>query len=246
MSDIKNRRRQRHKNDKVWFGVAVVVAGLFIMLRRFNVLDFQFNFHTMWPWILVSIGLLVGVKNQFRGHAWWIMILIGTLHLIKPFTILGVSTTALLLPAGLILLGLFIIFGKKKKNKGKWGNCEPTATITSDNDNINIDVTFGAHKEIITSKNFRGGRASATFGGIELNFINAATTEKNIELHLSASFGGIELSVPSHWEIKNEIATTLGSVEDKRFVHTNPIDEEQVTLTLKGSCTFGGVEIKSY
>lgn len=243
MNELRNSRRQRQKNDKAWFGLAVVTIGIIILLKRFDL--FYFDFKTMWPWLLVGIGLLVGVKNKFRNNAWWIMVLIGTLHLIEPFTIFGVNTSALLLPAGLILLGLVIIFGKNRKKKN-WGECKSTATVTNDNDNINIDVTFGAHKEVVTSKNFKGGRASATFGGIELNFINTATTEKIIELHLSASFGGIELSVPSHWEIKNEITTTLGSVEDKRFVHTNPNEEEQTTLILKGSCTFGGIEIKSY
>ena len=243
MNELRNRRRQKHKNDKIWFGLAVVIAGVVIMLKRFDM--FYFEIRTMWPWLLIVLGLLIGVKNKFRNHAWWIMILIGSLHLIQPFTIMGVSTTALLLPAGLILLGLVIIFGKKKKNS-KWGDCKPTATVTNDEDNINIDVTFGAHKEVVTSKNFKGGRASATFGGIELNFINTATTEKTIELNLSASFGGIELTVPSHWQIKNEITTTLGSVEDKRFVHTNPNEDEEVMLILRGSCTFGGVEIKSY
>ena len=57
----------------------------------------------------------------------------------------------------------------------------------------------------------------------------------------------MELIVPSHWEIQNEIETTLGNVEDHRAIRTGTSStEERKVLILRGSCSFGSVEIKSY
>jgi hypothetical protein len=107
-------------------------------------------------------------------------------------------------------------------------------------------VTFGGHKEVVTSKDFKGGSISTTFGGAEVNLMNADSTDKTISLNMKVAFGGVELVVPSHWQVKNEISNTLGSVEDNRNIYTHGGGEEQTTLVLTGSCSFGSIEIKSY
>lgn len=231
--------------DKKGFGFVLLLVGLFLMLRKFDLL--YFNWHDVWPWILIGIGLAIGIKNRFQNNASWILIIIGSIHLIPVFTIFGVSSTALAIPAALILLGIVIIFRPSKKKL--WDkNCERNIkTVTNGDSTLNIDVTFGGHKEIITSKNFKGGTVSTTFGGSEINLMNADTTDELINLNLRVSFGGVELIVPSHWEIKNEISSTLGSVEDNRTVYTNSgSDDKKNTLVLTGSCSFGSIEIKSY
>jgi hypothetical protein len=66
-------------------------------------------------------------------------------------------------------------------------------------------------------------------------------------LNVKVSFGGVELVVPSHWELQNEIETTFGSVEDHRSIRTpQSSGEEKKVLILRGNCSFGSVEIKSY
>ncbi|MBZ0098635.1 MAG: cell wall-active antibiotics response protein, partial [Taibaiella sp.] len=119
-------------------------------------------------------------------------------------------------------------------------------TVANGDSVLNVDVTFGGHKEIVTSKDFKGGNVSTTFGGAEINLMNADSTDKTITLNMRVSFGGIELIVPSHWLIKNEISNTLGSVEDNRNIYTQGGSEEKITLVLTGSCSFGSIEIKSY
>ena len=109
----KMRHRRDQGGDKKWFGVALLLIGVFILLRKFDV--FYFSFHSMWPWILIFIGAMIGAKSRFRNHAWWILILIGTAHLIPVFTIFGVTSKALLLPLVMIGLGLMFIFRPSKK-----------------------------------------------------------------------------------------------------------------------------------
>jgi hypothetical protein len=108
-------------------------------------------------------------------------------------------------------------------------------------------VTFGGRKEIVTSKDFRGGNISATFAGCEVNMIQADSTTQPMVINLKVSFGGVEIIVPSHWELQNEIEPTFGSVEDHRSIRTPAsASEEKKVLVLRGSCNFGSIEIKSY
>lgn len=237
-------RRPRNKGDKKWFGFALLAVGLFILLRRFDL--FFFEWHTMWPWILIVIGTAIGVKSKFRNNASWVLILIGVFHLVPVFTIFGVTSTALALPGLLIAIGLLIIFNPSKKKFGSRRCEDKIKTFTNNSSELDVDVTFGGHKELITSKSFRGGRISSTFGGVEINMMNADTSEKYINLNLDITFSGAELIVPSHWIIQNNIDTTLAGVEDKRSVVTQPNAENTITLVLAGSCTFGSIEIKSY
>lgn len=238
------RGRHRHGGDKRWFGLFILIAGVLLMLQKLDL--FNFTFHNIWPYFLIGLGLIIGIKSRFQRHAWWILIAIGVVNIIPAFTIFGVSSIKLLLPAGLIMLGLAIILNSPKKKR--WNECRDNIKTVTNNDNmLNVDVTFGGHKEIVTSKNFKGGNISATFGGAEINMMNADTPDNNINLNLKVTFAGVELVVPSHWEIKNEIGNTMGSVEDNRQVYT-PTDaaEDRKVLYLTGNCSFGSIEIKSY
>lgn len=247
MTRIRDRHRpQRDNGDKRWFGLILLIIGSIVLLKKLDL--FYFNWHTMWPWILIVIGLLLGIKHKFRSSAPFILITIGVAHLIPVFEIFGTSSKELIIPAIIIGVGLIFLLrpGRKKK---RWQNkCDDNVkVVTSDDNLLNIDVTFGGHKEIVTSKNFQGGRVSTTFGGTEVNMINADSIDKTITIDARVMFGEIELIVPSHWQLQNDISSTLGSVEDKRSILTQPVDTANtITLVLSGSCTFGSVEIKSY
>jgi predicted membrane protein len=68
----------------------------------------------------------------------------------------------------------------------------------------------------------------------------------SVVLDCRVAFGGVELIVPSNWEVKNEISSSFGSVEDERSIQANISNETRKILILRGSCSFGSVEIKSY
>ncbi|OJW81853.1 MAG: hypothetical protein BGO69_15265 [Bacteroidetes bacterium 46-16] len=236
------RRRPHNKGDKIIFGLIVALVGLVFMFRTLGMFPFSIAF--TWPLILIVIGMVIAIKNRFHGHAWWILTLIGVANLTPVFTINGVPSTHLVWPAAIILFGLAIIFkGCKKKEHWMDGDMN---TVTNTDSMLNVDVTFGGRKEIVTSKDFKGGTVSTTFGGCEVNLMQADSTEPNIILELKVSFGGVELIVPSNWDIQNEINPAFGSVEDHRSFRTASTEQEKKTLVLKGNCSFGSIEIKSY
>jgi hypothetical protein len=96
----------------------------------------------------------------------------------------------------------------------------------------------------VVSKNLKGGKVTAIFGGADINMLQA-DFQGVIELDATCIFGGLELIVPSNWNVKVDITTVLGGVEDKRPVELIGDNPDKVLL-LKGTCIFGGVEIKSY
>lgn len=240
--DWRKRRMRDRSGDKVWFGVLIILAGVFLMLKKLGVV--YFAWHTFWPVILIAVGLFIGMKKRFHGHAWWIISLIGIAHLVPEFMIGDTSSSNLMLPLALIIGGLVMVFRSKKNDRWK----DTMQVVTSNENMINLDVTFGGRKEIVTSKEFKGGNVSATFGGCEVNMVQADATEQPMVLNLKVSFGGVELIVPSHWELQNEIEPTFGSVEDHRAIRTtsSTISEVKKVLILKGNCSFGSIEIKSY
>jgi hypothetical protein len=57
-------------------------------------------------------------------------------------------------------------------------------------------------------------------------------------------FGGTKLIVPPHWDVKTELVTIFGGIEDKRHI-ASKIDSSKV-LIIQGTTVFGGIEINSY
>ncbi len=234
--ELKEYQEHRQRN-KVFFGIAVAMIGvLWIFKSIFNI---PFDWDLQWPYVVIAVGLLIGLKNNFRNSAWWILCLVGGGNLVEMYAPLH---REIVWASILIVVGLIIAFRPRKNN------CTPRfkmdRSISAEN-NLNIDITFGGRKEMITSKNFSSGNVSVTFGGCELNFMQA-DFEGTAILDLRVSFGGVEIIVPAHWHIQNEINPSFGNVEDERNIQTSQSIEVKRTLILRGNCAFGNVEIKSY
>lgn len=229
---------ERRQRGRIFFGVALAAIGIIWMLKLTLAIHLP-GWMTEWPFMMMVVGLLIGVKNGFRNSAWWILCLIGGANLIDDYY---PQYNDFILPGALILGGLAIALRPKTNRK-----CKPDFKMNnsiSAESSLNLDVTFGGRKEMITSKDFASGNISVTFAGCELNFMQADITDTAV-LDMKVSFGGVEIIVPSHWHIQNEINPSFGSVDDERSIQTGT-PETRKTLILRGSCAFGHVEIKSY
>jgi hypothetical protein len=69
-----------------------------------------------------------------------------------------------------------------------------------------------------------------------------------IVLELTQIFGGTKLIVPPHWKIQSEdLVAIFGGVEDKRAILSDPsVVSGSKVLVLRGTCIFGGIDIKSF
>jgi hypothetical protein len=242
---LKKFREERQRN-RVFFGLGIAVVGLLLLLRSMDILPY-FSLTYSWPVVLIVIGLFIGLRRGFRNNAWWILILIGVANLTPQFMIMGKPSSHFVWPAMVIVAGLAIAFRPRRARcvPGQRGGRFMDTTINNES-NLNIDVTFGGKKEVVTSKDFKGGVISATFGGCEVNLTQADFTEPSVILECHVSFGGLEIIIPSHWEVQNEIDPAFGNVEDARTIQTATSTEAKKLLILRGNCSFGSIELKSY
>lgn len=108
-----------------------------------------------------------------------------------------------------------------------------------------IDATTilgGIHKNIL-SKNFKGGDITIFMGGAEIN-LSQADIQGTAALDITQIMGGTKIIVPPHWEVRSQLTSVFGNIEDKR-TNIGNTDPNKV-LIIDGSSVFGGIEIRNY
>ncbi len=226
---------ERRQRSKVFFGIAIAAIGAaWIFCTVYHI---DFDIEAQWPYLMIAFGILIGIKNGFRNSVWWILCLIGVGNALENNTHLHQD---IIWGSMMVAAGLIIALKPRRDCKPKF---KMDRSITSEN-TINIDVTFGGRKEVITAREFKQGDISVTFAGCELNFMQA-DFDTTAVLDLRVAFGGVEITIPSHWHVRNEINSSFGSVEDERNIQTSQTVESK-TLILRGTCAFGNVEIRSF
>ena len=236
----------KHNRSGVWVGLIIVLIGLGWFLRQLN---FPLPYWLFsWEMILIILGVAIGIKNHFRDKAWFILLLVGGVFLVRdifPF----LTWHNYLWPIALIVFGVFIILRPRRshwKNYNEY-NDNPAVVNSSESltgdDTLDCTTAFGGMKKNIVSKNFKGGDVSSIFGGTELNFMQA-DIQGSVLLDVTQIFGGTKLIIPANWEVKSDVTAIFGGIEDKRVPAPN-VDHSKV-LVLNGTSIFGGIEIASY
>lgn len=251
-------------NSRKWTGILLLIIGGVLLAKQSGlpVPEWIFN----WHFLLIALGLFIGIRHGFRGPGWLIMVAIGSFFFIDDY-FPAINVTAYMWPIIIIGVGLLFIFRPKnyyrerkyqrrmqqrmrreeRRNSRFSGTEKETITddYTNDEDRIDIVSVFSNVKKNILSKNFKGGESTSLFGGAEINLSKADINGK-VLIELNQIFGGTKLIVPPHWEIKyDEQVSVFGGIEDKRPLDNSIIDPDKV-LILKGTSVFGGIDIRSY
>lgn len=241
------------KNKNIVFGVILVVIGLIALAKNlFDGIFMGWNF-VWWPIVLIVVGIVIGGRHQYKGLAWWMLILFGAYFLLSKNGWIPFNFEPFKVPLLLVLLGVIFIL-KRKNNSCSFGsNVNNPNYFNTDNTNayqnntngdfFDISSVFASNERRIITKSFKGGRISCTFGGAELDFTQA-DFEGYAVIDVFTVCGGVELTLPGNWIVKNEMSVFLGGIDDKRRIY-HPTEPAK-TLILKGNVVCGGVEIKSY
>lgn len=249
---VKNyaRTSDPNRSGRAIAGIIVVIVGAIFLARQLGV-DFPY-WVFRWEMFMIALGLFLGFRHSFKGFAWLIVMGIGFIFLlddIYPYVHVGRFAW----PVIIICVGLYMIFKPKASSRhSRTWNMDVTAgvegeTQTASDDFIDSTAVFGGVKKNIISKTFRGGEATTFFGGTEINLMQADVPGK-IVLDLTNVFGGTKLIVPPHWKVNSEdLVCIFGGIDDKRpiMADTSSVDPNKV-LVLKGTCVFGGIDIRSY
>jgi predicted membrane protein len=216
-------------------GLLIILVGLLFLIGVLGEDGLGDVFSTYWPLFLILIGLWILITHNFRSFFGLLLAAIGCLFLLINLEVLGHKIWYYLWPVLIILFGLWVIF------RPRIGSREKIPEIKGHD--LDVSGVFSGLKRVIDSKEFRGGKASAIFGGLELDFTESGLAENEATVEVTAAFGGIEIRVPTEWKVIIDSNPIFGAIEDKR--KTIPPVEDAPKLYIRGTVIFGGIEIKS-
>jgi hypothetical protein len=236
----------RHRTGRFMGGLIVVIVGAVLLARNSGV-HFPYWLFSF-KMLLIVLGVYLGFRHSFKGFGWLVPILIGGMLLLHDFFPYW-EIREYFWPLLIIGVGLYIMLRPSRKGNDpywkKWQS-DNMSNLSSD-DYLDSTVIFGSVKKTIISKTFKGGDTVTIFGGTEIN-LNQADVEGRIVLDMTQVFAGTKLIVPPHWKIQSEdLVAIFGGIEDKRAIMSDPSQvNDQKVLVLKGTCIFGGIDIKSF
>lgn len=235
------RSENRHlTSNRAFIGVILVLAGLFLVIRNTGFFpEFIDNVIFSWPMLLVAIGLVMtlGATEKTAGI---IVMAVGGFFMIPLIFRETFHMYNMFWPSIFIIVGVIFIFSRRRG----W-NAISTKGVAGDDYIDYVNVFSGGERQIV-SQNFRGGKISAVFGGIELDLTKAALAPGVSELEIACVFGGATIIVPDDWYVTIEVTPVLGGFSDSRKLSPGRTIDSSKHLLIKGAVVFGGGEVKSY
>ena len=218
----------------VW-GALIVAAGVALLLDHLGFITIG-SLWRFWPMILVffGVGHLFTASNRVWGL---ILIVVGAVFQLNNlgFTRIGIGD---LWPVAIIAVGLVLIWGALRP--------PPSAKMSTDStDMFNAVAIFSGCERRVKSQNFKGGRATSIFGGVELDLRDAQIDGDEATIEVNCIFGGAEIRVPDSWNVHSKSIPVLGGFSDKTHISAaqDSSGGKRKTLIITGAVVFGGVEI---
>jgi predicted membrane protein len=239
--ELRNMRHMHHHHNRAVIGVVLVLAGLFLVMRNTGLFpDFIDHVIFSWPMLLVTIGLVMtlGASEKTGGI---IVMAVGGFFMIPLIFRETFHMYDMFWPSIFIIIGIIFIVTRRKG----WKPVNVSTSASGDDYIDYVNVFSGGERQIL-SENFRGGKVSAVFGGIELDLTKAKLAPGRNELEIACIFGGATIIVPDNWFVTIEVTPILGGFSDSRKILPGRQVESSSQLVIKGAVVFGGGEVKSY
>lgn len=234
-------RESGHGTHRWGIGVLLTVIGLFILLSNLDVLDLGPFLSRWWPLLIMLLGLWkLGVWGARSLGSALLLIIIGILCQLATLGIVTWGAIFRLWPVLLIAIGAWMLLRPTRH----WGE-RPRAVQGEDIDFVDTWALFGGAERQVSSLSFKGGNATALFGGIDIDLRQAKLADGDHSLHLTALFGGVDVFVPQDWDVRVTGTPLFGSLEDKRRKGTTTAVPVKGRLHISSFVLFGGIEIKN-
>lgn len=232
----------RFLDKRAVLGIVLVGLGFLILMTNMGWLNFEihrvlFSF----PMLLILIGVVSLNRRGNNGFS-YVLIIAGAFLMIPRIFIVPFDYHRIFWPSMLVLLGLLILFRKKKTNNNFFTH--DTREFSADYlDEVNI---FGGSERKFVTKTFRGGRITSIFGGSSYDMTDCDLAEGKNVLDVVNIFGGTKMIIPADWKIHVEVVSIFGGFADKRKSYMQSVNTSSKELHITGFVIFGGGEIKSF
>lgn len=224
------------------FGFAVILVGLLLLLDNLYLLEAE-DFLRFWPILLIIIGLPralqpAGSPGRLFGFA---LVFIGALLVIDKLHIFEFRFWDFW-PILLVLLGIALLRRQSQSLSASSDRSANEKEGSSADSTFNATAIIGGQTIQNSSKDFRGGTATAIMGECKIDLRSASIKQSEAVLDVFAFWGGIEILVPDSWSVFVQGYPILGGIEDKSVP---PKKSAEKRLIIKGYAIMGGVEIKN-
>jgi predicted membrane protein len=238
MQEKLNRRPNRHG---LLPGLVLVLIGTVVLLDHMGLLSTD-RLWKFWPVLLIAVGAFKFFREYSRVFG-AILMLIGGVLLLNNLGYTRLSWWDIW-PIALIAAGVALMWSRFELPRiPRMASGAPNSGLNS----INEYAMFGGVERRISVNNFAGGTATATFGGIELDFRSADIEGEEAVLYIEAIFGGIEVTVPERWTVIYEGQSIFGGYSDETRppLPDLPGAPPRKRLILRGRAVFGGISVKN-
>jgi len=227
----KSRRREMGRKmdgkSHVWAGAFILLVGVAALAKAYIIdLDWLFS----WQMLMIAIGVFIGLRSQFRGGAWLVMILLGSFFLIESYFVFDRSLRRMFWPSALIVLGAYLIF--RPKSKGFFCGDPPGRTPPIDSpENSNPTVTSSGTTETLASTPV-----------LTPAFTPASTGPAIIgeeALEIVAVFGAVKKNIYSKNFRGGEIVSVFGGAE----VNLSQANFQTPQIEIESVQIFGGAKL---
>jgi predicted membrane protein len=245
-------RRARHQwhdsyQHGILWGAVICAVGVILLLDHMGMVSAE-RLWRFWPLLIVFAGV-VNLVSPAGGRVWGaLLVVVGTLFQLDSLGIIHFHWGDLW-PLAIIAAGAMMIWGSIESRKVRDQVRDAVSAAGGDPSAVNAmnaTAIFGGIERRISVRDFRGGRVSAVFGGIELDFRDAEIEGDEAVLEVNAIFGGAEIRVPDHWKVEQRGQTLFGGYTDSTRLSSTAADanaSSRKTLIITGSILFGGVEV---
>jgi predicted membrane protein len=230
------------------WGAIITLGGIALLLYHLGIIPFD-PVARFWPLVLVVFGVMYLMTRSGRFFG-FLLILAGIVLQLNRLGLTHLSF-ADLWPIALIAVGILLMWGSletrgflRAKAKTLQDFKDQVTGATVPLGMLNAVAVFGGCERRVSSQNFQGGKATAVFGGIELDFRDANIDSEAI-LEVNCLFGGVEIRVPDTWHVHSRSLPIFGGYEDKTRQPSNPAGGSAKTLIITGMVVFGGIEIRN-
>ncbi|MBO4476412.1 MAG: hypothetical protein J5737_06805 [Bacteroidales bacterium] len=223
---------------KIFFGLALIAAGVLWVLGILGVLHFEFSTKGWWA-LFIIIPCLFGLINDKDKVGPCIGIGVGVLLFLAARDVI---TWNMMWQLGLALLvigfGVQVLFFK---SCGNHGVCEVKTVLKDGKDIRRIESSFGKRNMSFAGEKFEGAEVQSSFCGLTLD-LNGAEIADQAFIDLNVGFSGVTIIVPEGLPVRVAVNSGFGGVSDNR---RSKVDNGGPVLVITGKVGFGGVEIRN-
>lgn len=218
-----------------FFIAAGIIAGG-VILGFFN---FEINLAGWWTIFIIAPALYAISQTGLNvGNA--VLLTVGVLLLLNAQQVLPMSVSwRLIFPVLLLAVGVQILFGNSFSRK-KSGCSTSEQRETGGKEQAHRSAFFSGQDVHYDGHDFTGATYSATFGAVTADLRHAKITS-DIVIGVSVLFGGIEIILPENVKVVTHVVPVLGGVD---CIYRSSEDPAAHSVIIRGSVTFGGVEVK--